>query len=187
VHVKRYGQEFPAALLVLRNDQQAWQRFLDRARAALGSQLSQFSIQPAGSGQLEVTVHFGANLTLPLRALSEGQLSFLLMLATVELGRGRSLLAFDEPDIHYHPELVVNLVHILEDVAQSGPIIVATHSDRFLDALASPSESVVITTLQQDGSVSLVRPNATQMAPWLERYRGLGSIRADGYLTQHSR
>ncbi|MDX2024387.1 MAG: AAA family ATPase [Deltaproteobacteria bacterium] len=180
--LKRYGHEFPAALLVLRNDLQAWQRFLERARAALGPQLTQFSIQPAGSGQLDVLVHFGLSLTLPLRALSEGQLSFLLMLAAVELGRGRSVLAFDEPDIHYHPELVVNLVHILEDAAQTVPVVVATHSDRFLDALSSPSRSVVVTHMQDDGSVSLMRLKPEQLGAWLERYRGLGSIRAEGYL-----
>ena len=73
-------------------------------------------------------------------------------------------------------------LHILEDFERTTPVVVATRSDRFLDALTSPGEAVVVTSRQEDGSVSLVRPSASQLAPWLERYRGLGVVRAEGYL-----
>jgi predicted ATPase len=180
--VKRYGQELAAALVVLRNDQRSWNRLITRARAALGPDLSDLLLLPAGAGQLDVAMKLRSRAeALPVRLLSEGQLSFLVMLAVVELGAGRTLLALDEPDIHYHPELVVNLVQILEELATECPIIVATHSDRLLDAVSDPAGAVILCDLDKDGAARLHRPQPERLADWLESYRGLGALRAEGY------
>lgn len=182
VRVRRYGNNLPAALLVLRNRREAWERLLTRARAAVGIDLIDVSLDPVGAAQLDVVLNFRPPRSpLPLRALSEGQLSYFALLVAVELGGNRGLLALDEPDIHYHPDLVVNLAQILEDVARGCPVVIATHSDRFLDALERPADSVLLCDLAPDGSVALRRPNADALERWLARYRGLGAVRAEGY------
>lgn len=181
--VERYGYDLPAAFAVLRNDREKWERVLERARAAVGADLIDMLLVPVGSGQLDVSLRLKSrSVPLPLRALSEGQLSYLILLAVVELGRGRTLLALDEPDIHYHPELVVNLVQVLEESSNECPIVIATHSDRLLDALETPAESVLLCEVQPHGAASLRRPNAQILARWLERYRGLGEVNAEGYV-----
>jgi predicted ATPase len=180
--VRRYGQDLPTALLIIRNDKETWQRFIGRSRAAVGIDLQDMSIDPAGAGNLDVTLKFQSpRPAIPLRSLSEGQLSYLIMLATIELGTNRSVLALDEPDIHCHPELVVNLIQLLEDVSRVCPVVIATHSDRLLDALESPAESVVLCETQPNGSSTLRRPNPIELKRWLKKYGGLGSIRAKGF------
>jgi predicted ATPase len=179
--VRRYGFDLPAALTVLRNDRDKWESILCRARAAVGIDLDSLLLDPAGAGQLDIVLKFKSGTKLPLRLLSEGQISFLAMLAVIELGGPRSLLALDEPDIHYHPELVVNLVQILEDLSRNCPVVIATHSDRLLDALEHPAESVLLCERNHAGTISLRRPNAEALSRWLERYSGLGAARADGY------
>jgi predicted ATPase len=116
--------------------------------------------------------------------LSDGQVSFLCFLAMCELGQGRSLLAFDEPELHLHPGLLARVLFMLEYVAKTHPVVLATHSDRLLDALEAPAESVVLCDLNANGSTRLRRPDAPRLAQWLEDYRGVGSLRAEG-LVEH--
>lgn len=181
--VRRYGQALPAAILAVRNQSaDRWQRFIERARVTVGVDLIDMALEPAGAGQLEVTLRFkDPARAMSVASLSEGQLSYLLALATIELGAGRSVLVLDEPDIHYHPALAVNLIWLLEELAETCPVIVATHSDRLLDALSDPARSAVLCELGPGRRSTLRRPNPEALDAWLEKYRGLGSIRAAGY------
>ncbi|MDX9720794.1 MAG: AAA family ATPase, partial [Myxococcota bacterium] len=93
----------------------------------------------------------------------------------------RSLLAFDEPELHLHPALLSRVVWMLEELSERTPVILSTHTDRLLDALTEPVKSVVLCEADEDDGVRLRRPNAERLADWLEHYSGLGSIRAAGY------
>lgn len=180
----RYGHNLPTCYHELRNlGGEVWKRVLERARMGLGDDLRNFRLAPAGRGHIELEVVFGSwpDNPLPAEYLSEGQLSYLAFLALVELNQERSLLAFDEPELHLHPGLLVRVAWLLEEVAESCPVIVATHSDHFLDALADPASSVVLCELDEQRAMRLRRPNAARLAEWLESYRGLGAIRAEGY------
>ena len=144
--LRRYGHNLPAALLVLRNHGgEMWERFLVRARAAVDVELTDVALDAAGGGQIEAFLKFrGGRPPLPVRALSEGQIAYVAMVAAVELAGSRGALLLDEPDIHYHPELSVNLMLMLEELSGQCPVVVATHSDRMLDALQDPAASVLL-------------------------------------------
>lgn len=180
----RYGLNLPNCYQQLRNlGDDVWTRVLERARMGLGDDFRSFRLTASGRGNIELEVVFGSapDRPLPAEGLSEGQLSYLAFIALVELNHGRSLLAFDEPELHLHPALLSRVVWMLEEVATTCPVIVATHSDRFLDALADPASSVVLCELDEQRAMRLRRPNAERLKEWLESYRGLGAIRAEGY------
>ena len=73
------------------------------------------------------------------------------------------------------------MVGLLEETAEHSPVIIATHSDRLLYALSDPAASVVLCELDENRAVRLRRPDAANLADWMEDYRGFGSIRAEGY------
>lgn len=180
----RYGLNLPNCYQQLRNlGEGIWKRVIERARLGLGDDLRDFRLAPSGRGAIELEVVFGSmpDKPLPAESLSEGQLGYLAFIALAELNRARSLLAFDEPEGHLHPALLARVVWMLEEVAETSPVIVATHSDRFLDALSDPARSVVLCELDEQHAMRLRRPNRERLAEWLESYRGLGAIRAEGY------
>ncbi len=180
----RYALNLPNVYQHLRNSgDDVWTRVIERARMGLGDDVRNFRISPSGRGNIELEVVFGSapDNPLPVEYLSEGQVTYLAFLALVELHQNRSLLAFDEPEMHLHPALLTRVVGLLEESAEHAPVIVATHSDRLLDVLADPVASVVLCDLDDRRAVRLRRPNAEKLAEWLEDYRGFGSIRAEGY------
>lgn len=182
--LERYAVNLPNAFQQLRNmSDEVWDRVLVRARLGLGEDVRNFRLTPSGRGNIELEVVLGSAPDKPLAAeyLSEGQLSYLAFLALIELGTYRSVLAFDEPEIHLHPGLLTRVVWMLEEAADRAPVVLATHSDRLLDALADPLQSVVLCDLDEHRNVRLRRPNADALADWLEDYRGIGSLRAEGY------
>lgn len=160
----------------------AWQRTLERVRGGLGADVTNITTPAAGPGLIELAVHFrGFQQPIPASALSDGQLTFLGFVALAELGKGHSFLAFDEPELHLHPELLVRVVWLLEELASSCPVVISTHSDRLLDGLSDPAKSVVLCELDEHRATRLFRPDAEALKKWLERYRGLGQLRAEGY------
>jgi predicted ATPase len=180
----RYALNLPNAFQQLRNlSDDAWARVLTRARLGLGDDVRNFRLTPSGRGNIELEVVLGSapDKPLPVEYLSEGQLAYLGFLALVELDARRSVLAFDEPEIHLHPALLTRVVWMLEEAAERAPVILATHSDRLLDALEDPLKSVVLCDLDEHRAVRIRRPDAARLADWLQSYRGFGSIRAEGY------
>lgn len=182
--LSRYALNLPNAFHELRNlSDEVWNRVLVRARLGLGDDVRSFRLTPSGRGSIELEVVLGSmpDKPLPAEYLSEGQLAYLAFVALVELDTRRSLLAFDEPEVHLHPALLTRVVWMLEQAAEHAPVILATHSDRLLDALEDPLQSVVLCELDEHRAARLRRPNAERLADWLGDYRGLGSIRAEGY------
>ncbi|AKT39608.1 AAA family ATPase [Chondromyces crocatus] len=180
----RHGVNLPNAFQQLRNlGNETWSRVLERAQLGLGADLRDFRLSPSGRGNIELELVFGTfpDAPLPAEVLSEGQLSYLAFIALCGLHGSRSLLAFDDPEIHLHPGLLVRVLWMLEEVSASAPVIVATHSDSLLDALEDPARSVVLCELDEKRRTRLRRPDAARLAEWTEDDKGLGSLRADGY------
>ncbi len=180
----RYGVNLSNCYHQLRNlGDEAWTRVRDRIHLGLGDDFRDVRLRSPNPGHLTLEIVYGSapDKPVPVDSLSEGQISYLAFVALVELNAGRSVLAFDEPELHLHPALLARVVGMLEGVAESCPVILATHSDRLLDALAAPASSVVLCDLDDARSTRLQRPNPEHLAEWLETYRGLGSVRAEGY------
>lgn len=183
----RYARDLPNAYQQIRNlDPDVAARVLDRLRLGIASDIRSFALTAVGGGHIELELLFGRwpGEPLPIHALSEGQIAYLAFVALVELSANRSVLAFDEPELHLHPALLAEVVGMLEQVAERGPVILATQSDRLLDALTDPAASVVLCELDENRATTLLRPSRERLDQWLQRYGGLGAIRAEGYERQ---
>lgn len=167
----------------LKNDHGSahWSETLDYVRLGLGDDIDDVSaIADAAGGQSAISVRFKSLGNLPAMALSDGTLAYLAFVAMLRLPSPRSLLAFDEPELHLHPGLLVRVLSMFESVAESCPVVLATHSDRLLDALQDPAKSVVLCDLNEDRAARLIRPDREMLTKWLTKYRGLGDIRSTG-------
>src|SRR5439155_15678001 len=87
---------------------------------------------------------------LPASALSDGSLAYLALVDLYRLPTHASLLAFDEPELHLHPELLMRALDFFEAMARDRPVLLATHSDRLLDGLSEPSRAAVLCELDEE-------------------------------------
>lgn len=160
----------------------AWPEVMARIREGLGANLVDVKMPAVGVGSFALAFYY-ADLPEPIPAsvLSDGQLAFIAFVVLTSLARRNSLLVFDEPETHLHPELLVRLVWLFEELAQHCPVVLCTQSDGLLDALTEPTTSTVLCELDADHATKLFRPDAERLQEWLRDYRGLGALRAEGY------
>lgn len=168
----------------LKNDRgsDAWKDTLELLQMGFGPGLRDVAISQVAGGYLGLSVEFEKQGRIPALHLADGLLAYMGFVAIHQLGDGRSLLAFDEPETHLHPALLARVMTLLEDIATRHPVILATHSDRILDYLANPVESVLICELDDEQQTRLRRLDPNQYEKWRARYQGLGDIRARGHL-----
>ena len=180
-----FGSNLANVFHTLRNERprEHWDATMDFVRMGLGGDVESVNTRAdAGGGAIAVALELAdQDELLPAHALSDGQLAWLCFVALYRLDSERSLLAFDEPELHMHPELLVRVVQLFEDMARSHPVIVATHSDVLLDALSEPARSVLVCELE-GGATKLRRLDEATLRRWMERYRGVGHLRSEGYL-----
>ena len=160
-----------------------WEDTLEILRLGLGRDLESVVFHPDPSGgRQSLALRFrGGDGDVPASGLSDGQLSFLAFVALLRLPRPeRSLLVFDEVERHLHPGLLSRVFAMFESLARHVPVLLTTHSDRLLDWVTDPAQSVVLSELDERRSTRLKRPNAELLAEWLKDYRGLGDLRMAG-------
>ena len=164
--------------------QEEWKRTLSYVQLGLGNHIEDVTTwADPGGGNVGLSLKLsGLDQQIPSSQISDGMLAYLAFVALFRLdGSKSSLIALDEPDLHFHPQLLMRVVDMLEELARSFPVLVATHSDRLLDGLSDPSRSVVLCELDHNQATRLVRPDPKALAKWLKRYRGLGDIRSAGH------
>lgn len=184
-HLDRFGSNLANAYHTLKNDlgRAHWEETLDYIQLGLGMDIEDVSISAAaGGGQVAIAVQSRVHGRVPAYSLSDGMLSYLAFVALHRLDEGRTLLAFDEPELHLHPALLMRVLTMLEASAHAHPVVLATHSDRLLDGLSDPASQAAICALDQHGATQIERLDADRLGRWLEDYRGLGELRADGEL-----
>ena len=159
-----------------------WEETMEWVRLGLGHDVENVSTaaQP-GAGAIALALRYKSGQEVPAYALSDGMLAYLAFVAVFRLNGGNGLLAFDEPESHLHPSLLARVVDFMESAAENRPVLVATQSDALVDHLQDPAGSVVLCDLDERGATRLVRPDRPALTRWLERYRGLGDIRAAGH------
>lgn len=183
----RFGTNLANAYQALRNQRpREWQQTLLEVQAGLGEVVEDVLVAPdPGGGRVALQLRLKTGDLVPAIAISDGMLVYLAFVALYRLvatGTGASrLLAFDEPELHLHPELLARIVGQFEDIATKHPVLLATHSDRLLDALTDPAGSVVLCELDAQGHTRLLRPDGEALAKWLDDFRGLGDVRAEGF------
>ena len=136
-------------------------------------------------GRVALRVHDRRFGELQALQLSDGQIELLAVLAATlatpsPASPAPAVLAFDEPDAHFHPSLMKRLVSVLERAAERTAVVVATHSDRFLDFLSDPATSVRV--LEAKGNGTCVRRlDSSTLDAWREHYT-VSELRARGQL-----
>ncbi|WP_157595859.1 AAA family ATPase [Plesiocystis pacifica] len=155
---------------------------LELLQLGIGPHLRDVSLIAAAGGHLSLALELDGVGHVSAYQLSDGQLTYLAFVALVQLDEGRTLLCFDEPEQHLHPELLGRVVQLLVAASERYPVVLATHSDHILDLLPDPVSSVRVCELDDNHQTVLRKLDAEQLEKWLERYRGLGEIRAAGQL-----
>lgn len=181
----RFGNNVVNAYQALKNDFgiDHWNETLEYIQLGLGSDVRDVRIEAIpGGGHIALALETHHQGRVPAFSLADGVLSYLAFVAMFRLDQHRTLLAFDEPELHMHPGLLARVLGMLEAMAERYPVVLATHSDRLLDGLSDPAASVVVTELDEDRRTCLRRLDADQLSQWIDDYRGLGELRADGEL-----
>lgn len=178
------AHNLPNVYYALRNElgDDHWRETMELIRLGLGLEVREVLTPNYGPGEVGLTMRFrGTDADVPAAQLSDGMLAWLVFVAMVRLPHLGGLLAIDEPELHFEPRLLARVVDLLEEHARSRPVLVATHSDRFLDALEDPADSVVTCELDESRATVLLRPDRDALARWMEDFSGYGALRAAGH------
>lgn len=182
----RLGTNLVNAYQSLKNDFgiDHWKATLEDIRLGLGPAVRDVRLEAIpGGGHIALTLEIEHQGRVPAYSLADGVLSYLAFVALFRLDEGRTLLVFDEPEANLHPALLMRVLGMLEVMSDRYPVIIATHSDRLLDGLADPAQSVVVTELDERARTRLRRLDPDALRRWIGDYRGLGELRADGELS----
>lgn len=181
----RFGTNLVNAYQALKNDFgiDHWKETLEYIQLGLGHEIRDVRLEAIpGGGHMALSLEILNQGRVPAFSLADGFLSYLAFVAMFRLDEGRTLLAFDEPELHLHPGLLMRVLGLFETMSGRYPVVISTHSDRLLDGLSDPVASVVVTELDARSRTRLRRLDAVQLAKWIGDYRGLGELRADGEL-----
>jgi predicted ATPase len=141
---------------------------------------------------VEGSDHIRVGLTLfgtefGLSEMSDGTQRWLQLLTVLLDPNPPAIVAFDEPELGLHPEMMPALASLLKKAATRMQIVIATHEPLLLDALAELEApwSVVAFELTADGIEVTVPDREEIKRNWLgkgEPPAGLGEVWARGAL-----
>jgi predicted ATPase len=155
----------------LRRDPAVKARLLE-ALKALYDGIDDYDVQ-IESGTVQVFFYEG-RITIPATRLSDGTLRYLCLLAILCHPNPPPLVCIEEPELGLHPDILPALAGLLREASERCQLIVTTHSDVLVDAMTDTPDAVLVCE-KQDGATNLRRLSATDLQPWLERYR-LGEL-----------
>jgi predicted ATPase len=137
-----------------------------------------FSTRVLG-GTIQLHLHYsGLKSPVPATRLSDGTIRYLCLLAVLCHPDPPPLVCLEEPELGLHPDLIGRLAGLLIDASHRMQLIVTTHSDVLIDGLTKTPEAVVVCE-KQDGSTTMSRRSAEELAVWLKDY-GLGQLWRSG-------
>lgn len=178
------GHNLANAWSALKNFSEAhWRHTMALVRLGLGDTVDSIRVVPdAGGGNIGLAL-YRSDLPdpIPASSLSDGQLAWLGFVAIARLNPKRSLLAVDEPELHLHPSLLGRVVALLANLESKAPVVLSTHSDRVLELLDDPANTVRVCALEGSKAV-VMKLDATELPRWLEQFGDLGQLRTSGYL-----
>lgn len=183
--LSRLGLNLANTFSALKNDfgEAHWQETMQCVRLGLGADVESVNTRAdPGGGSIGLWLKYKAfDEQFPAAVLSDGTLAYLAFVALYRLSAKDTLLAFDTPEAHLHPRLLLRVLDFMEAMAQERTVLLATQSDALLDGLSEPASSVVLCELDEGRATRLVRPDPRALDLWQERYRGLGDVRAAGH------
>lgn len=111
--------------------------------------------------------------TPPIR-LSGGTLRYLCLLTILLHPTPPPLICLEEPEIGLHPDVIHTVAELLIEASQRTQIIVTTHSESLVSALADAPEAVVVCERDSSGT-HLKRLDSERIKKWIEKY-SLGEL-----------
>lgn len=187
--VELLGSNLASAYYTLMNElpyRRIWPEILGEIKLGFGDQIEDVFVRAAGVGHVELVVQMrGLPTPIPSTSLSNGTLAWLALVAIVHLGADtRSLLVFDEPELHFHPRLIARATQMFHRLSSSHPVLLATHARRILDLLGEEAtKATLVCELDEGTSSSTIREvDPVALAQWSDTYEGLGQLSDAGYL-----
>jgi predicted ATPase len=165
------GSNLGLVLNRLRRDPALKARVLVALQALYGG-IEDYDVQIEG-GTVQVFLHEDG-VTIPATRLSDGTLRYLCLLAILCHPNPPPLVCIDEPELGLHPDILPTLAGLMREASERCQLIVTTHSDVLVDAMTDTPEAVLVCE-KHDGATQFRRLSATELQPWLERYR-LGEL-----------
>ncbi|GAB4226899.1 MAG: AAA family ATPase [Kiloniellaceae bacterium] len=104
-------------------------------------------------------------LLRPLRVaeLSDGTLRYLLLVAALMTPRPPSLMVLNEPETSLHPDLLAPLARLIAQAAERSQVIVVSHAQALVEALAT-AENAAVLTLEKELGETLAP--GVEPVPW---------------------
>jgi predicted ATPase len=134
-------------------------------------------LRPQG-GLLQVYVVEEGGRQIPASRLSDGTLRYLCLLAILFQPGAPSLIAIEEPELGFHPDLIPHVAELLIQRSQRTQLVVTTHSRMLVDALGEDPESIVVCS-KENGETRMERLSAEDLSEWLKKY-SLGDLWSKG-------
>ena len=119
-------------------------------------------------------------MSISATRLSDGTIRYLCLLTILCHPNPPPLICLEEPELGLHPDILPDLAELMRKASERCQLIVTTHSDVIVDALTDTPESVVVCE-KHDGSTTMKRLDAGELAHWLKEYR-LGELWSSGEL-----
>ena len=116
----------------------------------------------------------GFSSPVPPTRLSDGNIRFVALLATLLSPSPPPLACIEGPELGLHPDAVALLAELLVEASERMQIVVTTHSDALVSALTGQPDAVVACERPGAGT-EIRRIDSGQLADWLERYQ-LGDL-----------
>ncbi len=132
-------------------------------------------------GRVEASIQEeGLEENVPFSRISDGTLRWLCLLSVLLHPEPPSLTCLEEPEIVLHPDMLRRLATLLVEASERTQLIVTTHSDLLVSALADHPESIVVCE-HIGGSTEFSRPNPEHLRDYISRY-GLGEAWLKGLI-----
>ncbi len=180
----RFGRNLASVFSQLKFDPVEWQRVMTLIHLGLGEDIEDLNIRQVAAGEgISLWIKYSSfEKEVPASSLSDGTLDYLAFVALSRVVKQRSLLVVDEPEVHLHPALLARVVDLLQATSLDSPVLVTTHSDRLLNHIRSPEESIVLCRLDEKRATQLMRPDPSFLPAWLEAFDGdFGNVRENGF------
>ena len=163
------GEDLVPYLFYLREtDQCRFDTIIDTLKAAF-SDFEGLNLPPVAAGMLAMTWKDRKyDKPFYINELSEGTLRFLWLVSLLQSPNLSTVTMIDEPEVSMHPELMSILSEIMREASRRTQLIVATHSDRFIQFLKP--EEVVVMDIDDEGCTTATRADSMDLDKWLAEY-----------------
>lgn len=117
---------------------------------------------------------------IPASRLSDGTLRYMTLAAILLDPNPPPLLVIEEPELGLHPDVLLDVGHLVVKASRRTQLVVTTHSPVLIDALDDCPMSLVVCE-NYEGESLLERPDAEYLKKWLQDY-SLGKLWTAGDL-----